>query len=95
MAEAIPETIEKATHAVEVAAKPSIFPVLVALLALSGVGFLVWRDEVRADVQIEVLRQLSDSLRDVKLSLRERGVEVTHHAPPPRVQASGLGGVDE
>lgn len=92
MSEAIPETIDKATTALQVAAKPNIFPVLIAIAALAGVAALVWRNEVRADAQIDVMRAISQELRDVRLSFREAGIKVTHHEPPPKVQAAGLGG---
>lgn len=94
MAEAIPETIDKATHAVEVAAKPQIFPVVIAFAALAACGALVYRNEVRTDAQIEVMKQIAASLRDVRLSLREKGVKIAHY-DEPKVQASGLGGADE
>lgn len=92
MSEAIPETIDKATRAVEVAAKPNIFPVVIALAALAGVAALVWRNEVRADAQIDVMRAISTELHDMRLSFRDAGIRVTHHDPPPKVQASSLGG---
>lgn len=90
MAETLSETIKTAEEVVQVAARPQIFPVLIALVALAACGALVWRNELRADAQIETLRQIASSLRDVRLSLREKGVKIAHYEEP-KVQAAGLG----
>lgn len=89
MAEAIPETIKAAEEAVQVAARPAVFTTIIALAALAACGALVYRNEIRADAQIEVMRQLAASLRDVRLSLREKGVKIAHYEEP-KVQAAGL-----
>lgn len=94
MAEALSETIKTAEEAVQVAAKPQIFPVVIAFAALAACGALVYRNEIRADAQIEVMRQMASSLRDVRLSLREKGVKIAHYEEP-KVQSSGLGGGEE
>lgn len=94
MSESIPETIDKATRAVEVASRPQVFPAFMALVAFAGCALLVWRNEVRADAQIKIMQQLSDELHDQRLSFKEAGIKVAHHERP-KVQASGLGGTEE
>lgn len=91
MTEAIADTIKAAEEAVQVAAKPQIFPIVIALIALAACGALVYRNEIRADAQIETMHQIAASLRDVRLSLREKGVKIAHY-DEPKVQASSLGG---
>lgn len=91
MTEAITDTIKAAEEAVQVAARPQIFPIVIALAALAGCGLLVYRNELRADAQIDTMRQIAASLRDVRLSLREKGVKIAHYEEP-KVQTSGLGG---
>lgn len=90
MSEAISETIKAAEEAVQVAAKPQIFPIVIALAALAACGALVYRNELRADAQIDTMRQIAASLRDVRLSLREKGVKIAHYEEP-KVQAAGMG----
>lgn len=72
MAEAIPETIDKASAALQAAARPNVLVTIFALAALAGCGFLVWRDEVRADAQIHVLESLVSEVRGVKDEQREQ-----------------------
>lgn len=91
MSEAINETIKTAEEAVQVAARPQTFPVVIALAALAASGWLVYRNEIRADAQIEAMHQIAASLRDVRLSLREKGVKIAHYEEP-KVQAAGIGG---
>lgn len=94
MSEAIPETIDKATQAIQAVSKPSVFPTMMALLALTACGYFAWKSEQRADAQINVLREMADELRDVRMSFREAGIKVTRHEKL-KVQTSGLGGSDE
>lgn len=91
MSEAINETIKTAEEAVQVAARPQVFTTIIALAALAGCGLLVYRNELRADAQIETMHQIAASLRDVRLSLREKGVKIAHYEEP-KVQAAGIGG---
>lgn len=72
MAEAVPETIDKATAFVQAAARPNVLITIFALVSLAGCCFLVWRDEVRADAQIHVLESMRDEIRGVKDEQREQ-----------------------
>lgn len=76
MAEAAADVIDKATTAVQVAARPNVLITIFALAAMVGCGFLVWRDEVRADAQIAVLQGMSQHLGDLDSDLKAVGVPV-------------------
>lgn len=91
---AIPDTIDKATQALQTAAKPGVFPTLIALLAIAGVGYFVRKSEQRADAQILVMQEMAAEMRDLRLSFKEAGIKIAHHEKP-KVQTSGLGGSDE
>lgn len=68
------------------------FAVVVAVVALLGVGLLVWRDETRADAQINVLRDMGQAIRDLDGDLKDHGVQ-TGQTKLKRLQAQTAAGV--
>jgi len=72
MAEAVPETIDKATRAAEMLGRPNVLVSVLLVGVLAGAALLVYRDEVRADAQIKVFESMVVEMRGVKAEVAEQ-----------------------
>lgn len=80
MAEAVADVIKESSHAAEVVAKPgvalAVIAIVAAVVAIGGCGWLVYKDEIRADEQIRVLQAMSQHIADLDGDFRAAGVPV-------------------
>lgn len=78
MAEAVADTIKAADHAADTIAKPGVLVAVLAFLGavagIGGCGWMVYRNEVRADAQTKVLERIADKLADLDQRFTVAGV---------------------
>lgn len=67
MAEAFSDSLREGARAAEVASRPNVFPVLVAIGSLLFVGVLIWK---LAGAQIEIMREMARQLRANSLEMQ-------------------------
>lgn len=70
-------TLKQGRLAVQAMSAPGIVWVamfLMLVVALTGCGFLIWRTEVRADAQIEVMKAMAKEIGMLRADFRAHGV---------------------
>lgn len=70
-------TLDAAARAADTVAKPSVLAMVVAILGLGGCALLVWRDEVRADAQIQVMQRMADEIGMLRGDFQAAGIRVS------------------
>lgn len=78
MAEAVADTIKAADHAADTLSRPGVLGAVLAFLGavagIGGCGWMVYRNEVRADAQTKVLERIADKLADLDQRFTIAGV---------------------